>query len=260
MGAVVGLPRGRRAPAVILAGAARRRGPRRRALRVAGLALALVASPLAVRAQPAESAAPPAAAAAPTPGPTPAPAPRPAPRPAPAQAQAPQPAAPPAASANGDAPERTSAQFGDWTVQCVVLPQGNRRACEMAQPVQDQQRQQTVAIVALGRPGPGQPMKLAARVPVNVTVTQPARLMLDGPANAANEPLSLPFARCTVAPVGCFAELNVPDAALRRLRSRPADQAGRVVWRDAVGNEASIPVSFRGFAPAYEALLREAGS
>lgn len=172
------------------------------------------------------------------------------------QAQTPTAPPPPAADATAG-PERTAAQFGDWTVQCVTVPQGGRRICEMAQTIQDQQRQQPVAVVAVGRVAKDQPLKLALRVPVNVLVAQPARLVLEGPAGPANEPLSLAFQRCSVQPLGCFAEAELRDEALRRLRARPADRPGRIGWREAGGGEASIPVSFRGFAAAWDALQKE---
>jgi invasion protein IalB len=168
--------------------------------------------------------------------------------------------APRGAPADGSAPiqaqpERTSAQFGDWTVQCAIVNPGSRRVCEMAQTVQDQQRQQAVAVIAVGRAAKDQPVKLAARVPVNVQVTHPVRLQLEG--NAGADTLTLGFERCTISPLGCFAETQLREEVLRRLRARAADQGGRLVWRDAAGGEAAVPISFRGFAAAYEALLRE---
>jgi hypothetical protein len=45
-----------------------------------------------------------------------------------------------------DAPERTLAVFGDWSMRCERRPEG--RICEMAQTAQDQQRK-PVAVVAL---------------------------------------------------------------------------------------------------------------
>lgn len=167
------------------------------------------------------------------------------------------PATPPPAtpSAGPEAgPERTTAQFGEWAVQCVALAQG-RRICEMAQTVQDSQRNQPIAVIAIGRMAKDQPLRLAVRVPVNVLVTQPAQLLLDG----GGAPVPLGFTRCSIVPVGCFAERELQDDLLRRLRSRPAEQAGRIAWREATGQETAIPITFRGFAAAYEALLKEGG-
>lgn len=178
--------------------------------------------------------------------------------PASAQQQQRQPA--PATPAQAPAPtpeggpERTSAQFGDWAVQCVATQQG-RRICEMAQTVQDQARNQPVAVIAIGRLSREQPMKLAVRLPVNVAVAVPAQFSLEG----GGEPMSMGFTRCSIVPVGCFAERDLRDDLLRRLRTRTAEQPGRITWRDANGAEATIPVTFRGFGAAYEALLKEGG-
>jgi invasion protein IalB len=173
-------------------------------------------------------------------------------QPRPAQAQPAAPAVPaPAPAATPDAPERTTAQFGDWTVQCV-RPAAAARICEMALSVHDQ-RQQLVAVLALGRLQRTDPLRLVARVPVNVSVGQAARLVVDG-----GDPVPMPFRNCLG--TSCFAETELRDEVLvRRLRARPADQPGRVEWRDAGGNEAGFPVSLRGFAAAFEALGREGG-
>jgi invasion protein IalB len=169
------------------------------------------------------------------------------PTPPPAAAPAAPPATP-AAPAAASTPERTTAAFGDWVVRCERRPTGGR-GCEMAQTTADQ-RQQPVAVIALGRPARGGPMKLVAQVPVNVTVTEPARIALD-PA------LALPFRSCT--PRGCFAEAELREPAqLQRLRDQAPDAASRLEWRDAAGQEAGIAISFRGFAAAWDALSREA--
>ena len=185
---------------------------------------------------------------------------QPAPRPA---AQAPAPAAPapapPAAATPAESPERTMAVFGDWVVRCegraatATAPAG--RNCEMAQTTTDQ-RQQPVAVLALGRQAKGEPLRLVAQLPVNVQPGPGARLTLDLPGRA-EPPLPLPFRHCI--PNGCFADAELRDEALlRRLRSRPAEAAGKLEWRNAAGVDSSIPVSFRGFGAAYEALAKEA--
>lgn len=142
------------------------------------------------------------------------------------------------------APERTMAAFGDWVVRCERVATG--RSCEMAQTTADQ-RQQPVAVVALAR---GTPPRLVIQVPVNIAVVEPARLTLD-------PPLVLPFRSCV--PQGCFAELALGDAAvMARLRTRAADAPTRLEWRDPSGAQQGVPVSFRGFSDAFDALGREA--
>ena len=151
------------------------------------------------------------------------------------------------------------AVFGDWVVRCDMRPAGAAlppgRVCEMAQTTTDQ-RQQPLAVLALGRQARGEPLRLVAQVPVNVQPAQAARLVLDPPGRG-EPPLALAFRHCV--PTGCVADAELrEEALLRRLRTRPAEAAGRLEWRNSAGAETGIPVSFRGFTAAYDALAREA--
>lgn len=169
--------------------------------------------------------------------------------PAPATAPTPAPAADP-----GESPDRTMAVFGDWIMRCAVrAAPATGRNCEMAQTTADQ-RQQPVAVLAIGRKAHGEPLRLVAQVPVNVQPAQAARLALDGPGRT-EAPLLLPFRHCILS--GCFAEVELREDSLRRLRGRAADAAGRLEWRNAAGQDTAIAVSFRGFNAAYEALSKE---
>ena len=182
------------------------------------------------------------------------------------QAQTAQrPAAPPAqaapnpAPAGESSPDRTMAVFADWVVRCETRAASGTtpaaRLCEMAQTTQDQ-RQQPVAVLAIGRTAKDEPLRLVAQVPVNLQIGPPAKLVLDIPNRPAEAPLTVAFRNCI--PRGCFAELELrDDAVLRRLRARPAEAAGRLEWKDASGGDASIPVSFRGFTAALDALAKE---
>jgi invasion protein IalB len=183
----------------------------------------------------------------------------------PAAAQPNRPPTPPAApaaavpaSSTPDGPERTTAAFGDWTVTCLARPAGQTgRQCEMTQSAQTQQ-QQTLSILALGRVARDQPMRVVARLPVHVQVANAARLVFEGPS-PQDQALTLPFRSCSAVPAvsGCYAELELRDEAVRRMRLRPADQAGKLEWREFGGQEISVPVSFRGFAAALDMLGRE---
>ncbi len=168
----------------------------------------------------------------------------------PRQAQAPQP--PP------QAPDRTSAAYGDWTLRCETSrPAGQpaTRLCEIALTFTDA-RSQPVAQMVMGRTARAEPMRIILQVPIEARVEEAARLQSDP---AAAEALSLPFKLCSVARGGCFAEAELPnDAVLRRLRAR-GDAPGRVSFRDSAGREVHLPMSLRGFGAALDALGREAG-
>ena len=76
------------------------------------------------------------------------------------------------------------AVFTDWVVRCETRAANGTapaaRLCEMAQTTQDQ-RQQPVAVLAIGRTAKGEPLRLVAQVPVNLQVGPPAKLVLDIP-------------------------------------------------------------------------------
>ena len=150
-------------------------------------------------------------------------------------------------SSQAVAPERTSAQFGDWTLTCAQS--GADRLCEIAQVFYDQQRR-PVAALAMDRRAKDQPLRLAFRLPVNVTVVRPVALLLD------TEVASLPFRACAGA--ACQAELELRDDVLvRKLRARAAEQQGRLEWVDAGGHDQGVALSLRGFSAALDALARE---
>ena len=156
----------------------------------------------------------------------------------------------PAPAPNAPSPDRTSAQYGDWTVACGVPQGATARICEMVLTVTDS-NQQTVGAIAFGRPAKDQPMKMVVQVAANVRVAQPLKLTLDGDVN-------LPFTLCNNRV--CVVEQDVRDDSLpRRFRNRAADQPGRLSWRDAGGHDVTFPFSVRGFSAAWEALNREAG-
>jgi invasion protein IalB len=147
--------------------------------------------------------------------------------------------------------ERTTAQFGDWSLNCAG-PAGQGRRCEAAQLLRGQNGQ-VAAALAVGRPDQAGPMKLVLQVPVNLQVAQPARLSLEGEAT-----VELPFRSCNA--LGCFAEVELGnDTVLGRLRDQPAEQPVRLEWRDAAGGALALPVSLRGFVAASDALKRDAG-
>jgi invasion protein IalB len=183
-------------------------------------------------------------------------APRPAPPPRPA-AQ-PQPPAQPQTQAQsqpavqGDAPQSTTATYGDWVVQCQTQagppPQ---KLCDMAQVAQAQVQGRTVPFsrIGIGRPAKGEPIRFIVQVPVNVSFATNVHIQ-----SADSDPgIVAPFARCV--PSGCFAEFELKEETLRKFRAAAA--GGKLTFADAGGHEISAPVSFSGFAQAFDALMKE---
>ena len=189
--------------------------------------------------------------------PTPAPKPTAAPKPAPAHnAQAPAapapaaPAAPVAPAAATQTPQRTTASYGDWVVRCEIQPgPPAQKACDMEQLAQVQGQANPISRVAIPLPPKGETVKLFVQLPVNVSFTAPIKIMTDD----KDAGITTPFRRCI--PAGCFAEVELKDDLQKKFRA--ATETGKMFFRDAGDHDVALPLSFKGFAQAFEALLKQ---
>jgi len=103
--------------------------------------------------------------------------------------------------------------------------------------------------VTLARPEKGQAVKLVVQVPVNISFSANLRILLGG----SDQGLNAPFARCV--PAGCFAEFALTEETIKKLHA--SSGAGKVSFLDASGHDIDIPLSFKGFAGAFDALAKE---
>jgi len=172
--------------------------------------------------------------------------------------QPPHPAAPahpvpPAARASpqvlSEAPQRTTATYGDWVVQCVENSSPpSEPVCDMAQVTQLQGKNLPFSRVAIARPEKGQPVKLVVQVPVNASFAKQVHIQ----TGEADPGVVAPFANCT--PNGCFAAFDLREDILKKLRE--ATSTGKLSFADAGGHDVSVPISFNGFAQAFDALAK----
>ena len=185
----------------------------------------------------------------PAPKPTP-PRPAPAQHPAPPHAQAPQAPAPQHAAPVDQNPQRTTASYGDWVVRCEVTagppPQKN---CDMEQLAQVQGQPNPISRAAIPLPPKGEPPKLFIQLPINVSFAAPLKIVAD----SKDAGVSSPFRRCVLA--GCFAEFELKDDLQKKFRA--AAEPGKILYKDAADRDVAIPLSFKGFAQAFEALLKQ---
>jgi invasion protein IalB len=151
-----------------------------------------------------------------------------------------------------NAPQRTTATYDDWIVQCdTQAGPPSRKLCEMTQvtQLQVQGKSQPFSRGVVPRPAKDQPVMLIIQLPVNVTFSTSVRIQVTD----ADQGLAAPFARCV--PDGCFAEFELKEDTLKKFRSAAA--AGKFSFADSSGRVISIPLSFNGFAKAYDALMKE---
>jgi invasion protein IalB len=56
-------------------------------------------------------------------------------------------------------------------------------------------------------------------------------------------------------PAGCFGEFALTEETIKKLRA--TSEAGKLSFLDASGHDVNIPLSFKGFAGAFDALAKE---
>jgi invasion protein IalB len=147
-------------------------------------------------------------------------------------------------AAHAQVPQLTTATYDDWTVRCEM--HDTVKSCEMEQTSQLQG--QPVSQIALGRPSNGGPMRVVFQVPINVWLPAGVTLVLDD----RDPGITGTFKRCVGN--GCFADTELNDEMVRKLRARTAN--GKLLFKDATQRDVTIPVSFKGFGPAFDAMSR----
>ncbi len=167
-------------------------------------------------------------------------------------AQTPASQAPAAQPNTSSAPQRTTATYGDWIVQCETQAgPPPRKLCEMTQltQLQVQGKTQPFSRIVVPQPVKGMPSVLVVQLPVNVAFATKVKIQ----TSDSDQGIEVPFARCV--PDGCFAEFSIANDGLAKLRS--ASTGGKLSFGDSAGRPISIPLSFNGFGTAYDALVKE---
>jgi invasion protein IalB len=145
----------------------------------------------------------------------------------------------------GQVPQLTTATYDDWTVRCEM--HDSVKTCEIEQTSQLQG--QPVSQIALGRPSKTAPFRIVFQVPINVWLPAGVTLVLED----KDPGISATFKRCVGN--GCFADTDLGDDAIKKLRARSAN--GKLLFKDASQRDVTIPVFFKGFGPAFDAMSKE---
>lgn len=148
-------------------------------------------------------------------------------------------------AAYAQTPQRTTATYGDWIVSCVMPPNpGSKKSCAIVQPQSDPVSQTTIS-----RASANEPFKLFFQVPTNVWYQGGVSFVAD-----QSEPLLLATFRWCI-PTRCLADADLTDAIINKLRAQK--KPGRIVYKNASQADVSIPLSFRGFSEAMDALQKD---
>jgi invasion protein IalB len=148
------------------------------------------------------------------------------------------------------AQQSTTATYENWTLHCSTTASvPSQKSCDIEQLSHVQNTQQPFSRVAISRPEKGKPITLVVQVPVNVWLATGIRIDING----KDAGLSASFTRC--GPAGCFAPIPLNDAAVQAFRvgTTPAS----IVFDNAAQQKLSIPLSFKGFRQAFDALTKD---
>jgi invasion protein IalB len=146
------------------------------------------------------------------------------------------------------AQQSTAATYGDWVVRCTMQGTPAKKACDMEQTTEAQGKNTPVSRVAIAQPMKAPPINLIVQLPVNVWMASGVRIEM----NDKDPGYSGHFVYC--APAGCFAEVEVTADTLKKFRTTTAP--GRIVFKNAGQRDVAIPISFKGFGDAYDALVK----
>lgn len=150
----------------------------------------------------------------------------------------------------GPDPSVTTASYGDWTARCEKgAGDKAQRICEAVQTVRLPNQQVAVAQIAFGHATNAEPLKLVVVLPVDVWFPSTVRI-----SSGEKDPAGVELAWRRCLPVGCFAESAGSDEAARRWRSETGQ--GRILYKDGLNRDVTLPVSFRGLAQALDALAK----
>jgi invasion protein IalB len=146
--------------------------------------------------------------------------------------------------AYAQAPERITARFDDWTVSCANPLPPAAKTCEMVQSQTMKGQSNPVGQITISRPAKNQPFKFFFQVPANAWFQTGIKFVAqpDQPALVAD------FRWCL--PSRCLADVELSETAVSKFGSYTAP--GSEQYKDAAQHDVSLPVSFKGFAPALE--------
>lgn len=151
-----------------------------------------------------------------------------------------------ATSAFAQTPQRTTASYDDWTVRCEV--NDTVKICEMVQAMQIKGQAQPVTQIAIGRQSGKDPMKIVYQVPINVWLPAGVKLTADD----KDPGLVGVYRRCL--PGACIADSEIKDDVIKKLRGLTDN--GKLQFKDGALQDIAIPVSFKGFGQAYDAMTK----
>lgn len=155
-------------------------------------------------------------------------------------------------------PQIVTRAFGAWALRCrkangkkaEAAKAPESRACEISETLEAQDHSGPIAKLSVGRPGGKDALHAVVILPNNVSFPSSVHIRSDDKDIWG---VNLEWVRCI--PGGCFAETVLADATVKHWHD--IKSKGEIVFKDAGGDNVSLPMSFVGFGEALDALEKE---
>ena len=139
--------------------------------------------------------------------------------------------------------------YGDWDLWCESQAGPSPlELCDISQMTLIEGQPNSVLRIEIRRPERGQPIRLIAHLPTDISSAVSVRIELGDKGFA----IARSDWRC--GPIACIAEFEVQDDVLDTVRADTGP--GNIVFTGAARREVVIPVSFKGFQAAFAAMTR----
>jgi invasion protein IalB len=148
-----------------------------------------------------------------------------------------------------NAQERSTTVYGDWTLSCVST---TTKACGLVQVQKVEGQSDPLSQITVERENSiaAAPVKISVEVHANAWLPTGVKLI---PSD--DLPINASFKWCTA--TRCHADGYMSGDDIERLRTLKTQ--GRIVYKNALQGEVSIPMSFKGLDEALDALRKTLG-
>jgi invasion protein IalB len=151
-------------------------------------------------------------------------------------------------SAYAQMAQRTTASYDDWTVSCTTVgSNAGGKSCEVfsIQTIENQ----PVSQITVKRAAKSEPYRVFIQVPTNVWLQSGVKLI---PTDKEASIIAT-FRWCAAA--RCLADADLTIGIVNKMRTW--GEPARLEYKDAAQQDVSRPISFKGFAPAFDALQNQ---
>ncbi|TDP43856.1 invasion associated locus B family protein [Zavarzinia compransoris] len=142
-------------------------------------------------------------------------------------------------------PDAETSTFGTWTMRCIAPAREDLPPCDILQTVTNRDNGQTIMQASFAYSPPQDKYAVQLVLPLGFLIPAGVLVRVEGGKDITDWPVT----RCEA--VGCLVERLLTAADFQEFRSH---DKGMVVVLDPQGKPLALPLEFKGFAAALDAM------